>query len=91
MLILVCLNLNVYNYNINNIVINMSNASKRKVSVSKHHVRRIIQDETNIDIAGLSTQIIKQSLFNTNRSLKDNCLVLHKNSDINIHAFNKDI
>lgn len=92
MLILVCLNVNVYNYNINNhIVINMSNASKRKVSVSKRHVRRIIKDQTDIDIAGSSTQIIKQSLFSTNRSFKDNCLVLQRNRDINIHAFNKDI
>lgn len=74
------------------LVINMSNASKCKISVSKRHIRRIIEDETNIDIAGSSTQIIKHTQSpTTNRSFKDNYLDLHKISDINIYAFNKNI
>lgn len=34
----------------------MSNVRKRKLSLSKRHVRRIVSDETNIDIAGCSKQ-----------------------------------
>lgn len=34
----------------------MSNVRKRKLSLSKRHIRRIISDKTNIDIAGCSKQ-----------------------------------
>lgn len=67
----------------------MSTASKHQIS--KRHIKRIIENETNIDLAGSSqnhTQIIQHSLT-TNRSYKDNCLDLYKINDI--HAFNINI
>lgn len=38
----------------------MDNARKRKIFISKRHVRRIITDKTNIDIAGTSKYIPRQ-------------------------------
>jgi len=69
----------------------MSNVFKRKTSVSKRHIRRIIEDETNIDMAGSSTQIQIKLSPATNKSFEDNCLNLHKLNNINVFAFNENI
>lgn len=61
------------------LVINMSNVRKRKISISKRHFRRIIEDKTNIEI--------QQDYLYKKKKIGDNDLGLHKICDINIHAF----
>lgn len=62
--------------------------SQKNISVSKRHVRRIIANETNIDIAGSSRQIVEHS--NTvNICIKD-YLDLQKCSHENIENIEND-
>ncbi|KAM0724377.1 hypothetical protein ACS0PU_009458 [Formica fusca] len=63
----------------------MFNAQKRNPFVSKRHARRIIENETNIDIAGSSKHILKLP-FTPNISFKDYDLDSYKNCNENIPA-----
>lgn len=50
----------------------MNNARKRKLSLSKRHIRRIIADQSNIDIAGCSEQSSKETHI-IHTSVEDSC------------------
>lgn len=65
----------------------MSNTQKRHLFSSKRQVRRIIKNETDIEIAGSSTDILQQSLTDAiNVCSKDYDLHSHKNYYENIYA-----
>ncbi|XP_011690000.1 PREDICTED: uncharacterized protein LOC105451331 [Wasmannia auropunctata] len=67
----------------------MSNANP---FLSKRQFRRVIENETNIDLAGSSKHILKHNLLTTNISFKDSNLDydLHKNSNENINISIED-